>query len=101
MHLNDFLLNLVHNKRKNLYAPSEIIFSHHRIINFIERHHEFLQPAQVIKLLIMMRQFRISLHLIIKYNVPFDIDFLTMAIEADNWEVSFYLLNRFETFIMN
>jgi hypothetical protein len=55
LHLNDFLMNLVNNKKKNLYAPSEVIFSHHRIINFIERHHEFLNPAHVIKLLIMMR----------------------------------------------
>lgn len=39
--------------------------------------------------------------MIIKYNVSFDIDFLTMAIEADNWEVSFYLFNRFEAQIMN
>ena len=97
LHLNDFLLNLVSNKKKNLYAPSDVIFSHHRIINFIERHHEFLFPGQVIKLLIMMRQFRISLNLIIKYKVPFDIEFLTMAVEAENWEVSFYLFNRFES----
>jgi hypothetical protein len=45
----------------------------------------------------MMRQFRISLNLIIKYKVPFDIEFLTMAVEAENWEVSFYLFNRFES----
>lgn len=55
MHLNDFILNLVQNKRKEKYAISDVIFSHHRIIDFIERHGEFLQPAQVIKLLIMMR----------------------------------------------
>lgn len=55
MHLNDFLLNLVHNKRKNKFAISEVIFSHHRIMDFIERHREFLHPAHVIKLLIMMR----------------------------------------------
>ena len=44
LHLNDYVLNLLKNKRKNLYAPSEVIFSHHRVINFIERHHEFLKP---------------------------------------------------------
>lgn len=100
MQLNDFVMIMVNNKRKKLYSASEIIFPHSKVVSFIERHKEFLKPAQVIKVLIMRRQFRLSLYLIIKNNVAFDIEFLTMAIEVNNWEVAFFLMSRYETQIL-
>lgn len=100
MQLNDFVMILVANKRKKLYAASEIIFPHSSVIAFMERHHEFLKPSQVVKVLIIKRKFRLPLYLIIKYNITFDIEFLNMAIEVNNYEVAFFLMSRWETQIM-
>lgn len=100
MQLNDFVMILVNNKRKKPYAASEIIFPHNSVVKFIERHNEFLKASQVIKVLIMKRQFRLSVYYMIQKKVSFDIEFLTMAVEANNWEVVFFILSRFETQIL-
>jgi len=100
MQLIDFVLNLVNNKRKVPYSASEIIFPHSKVLQFIELHKTYLKPAQVIKVLIMKRQFRLSLYFMITNDVAFEIEFLKMAIEVNNWEVAFFFMSRYETEVM-
>ena len=97
MQLIDFVLNLITNKRKVPYSRSEVVFPHSKVVSFIEHHKAFLKPNQVIKVVIMKEQFRLSIYFMITNNVSFEIDFLTMAIEVNNWAVAFFFMSRYET----
>lgn len=90
---------MVKNKRKKAYAASEIRFPHSDVLLFIDKHHEFLNPEQIIKVMILIPRFRLPLHILITNHVKFDMDFLTMSIEANNWECAFFILNRYENLI--
>lgn len=45
---------------------------------------------------IMNRKFRLALQYIIKFEVEFQIEFFTFAIEANAYDIAFYLRMRYE-----
>lgn len=46
--------------------------------------------------MILARRFRLSLQFIQQTKIPFQIDFFTNAIEANAYDIAFYLLNIYE-----
>lgn len=88
---------LVLNKREDEFnSQDEIIFPHENIVKFLETHAEFMVPSQAIKVFIMSRKFRLALQYLTQSEVEFDIDFFTFAIEANAYDIVFYLRYRFE-----
>lgn len=79
-----------------MFGQGNVIFPHSHIVSFLETHKSFLVPNQVIKVFIMSRKFRLALQFLIESGVEFEIDFFTFAIEADAYDIVFYLRNRFE-----
>lgn len=49
----------------------------------------------------MSKRFRLSLQFMKQANVPFEIEFFTNAIEANAYDIAFYLLNIYEEEIFN
>lgn len=95
--LVDFISVLVLNKRADEFnSQDEIIFPHEHIVKFLETHEEFMMPSQAIKVFIMSRKFRLALQYLTSAGVEFDIDFFTFAIEANAYDIVFYLRYRFE-----
>ena len=95
--LTDFLSVLVTNKREDIYSnDSPIQFTSNYILKFLEEHRTFVKNEEVIKIFIMQRKFRLTLLFIQKTNAQFNIDFFTKAIEANAYEIAFYLLNVYE-----
>ena len=93
----DFLSVLVENKKEDPYdLNSPILFSHNYILKFLETHKEFVNPEEVIKIFILARRFRLSLHFIQALQVPFHIDFFINAIESNAYEIAFYLHKEYE-----
>ena len=94
--LVDFLSVLVSNKRDQTTPEKEIIFPNSYIIKFMETHKEILFPNQAVKMFILSRKFRLALQYLNQYNIDFEIDFFTFAIEANAYEIVFYLRYRYE-----
>jgi hypothetical protein len=94
--LVDFISVLVSNKRADEFADGPVIFTHKYITEFLETHNEFFAPSRAIKIFIMSRKFRLALQYLIKFEVEFEIDFFTFAIEANAYDIAFYLRMRFE-----
>ena len=94
--LVDFISVLVMNKREDQFGTGEVIFPNNHIVKFMETHKEFLAPNQAVKIFILSRKFRLALQYLAEYNVDFEIDFFTFAIEANAYEIVFYLRYRFE-----
>lgn len=44
----------------------------------------------------MSRKFKLALQYLIDYEVEFEIDFFRYAIEANSYEIAFYLRMRYE-----
>tara|TARA_B110000285_G_C15071526_1_gene588260 strand:- start:438 stop:611 length:174 start_codon:yes stop_codon:yes gene_type:complete len=44
----------------------------------------------------MSRKFRLALQYLIKFEVDFEIEFFTLAIEANAYDIAFYLRMRYE-----
>jgi hypothetical protein len=53
-------------------------------------------PEEVVKIFILARRFRLSLQFIQSFNVDFQIEFFTNAIEANAYDIAFYLLQNYE-----
>lgn len=95
--MTDFLSVLVMNKREDIFNDkSPVQFSHNYILQFLEEHKQFVKEEEVIKIFIMARKFRLTLQFIQNKKSEFNIDFFTMAIEANAYEIAFYLLNVYE-----
>ena len=84
------------NKRESNADDSDITFPNGHIFKFIETHKEIFVPNQAIKIFILSRKFRLSLLYITEYNVQFEIEFFTFAIEANAYDIVFYLRYRYE-----
>jgi hypothetical protein len=65
-------------------------------LDFLKFHERFTEPQEIMKVLILSRRFRLSLQYIEISNTPFNIEFFTNSIESNSYEISFYLLNRYE-----
>lgn len=87
--LVDFLSVILNNKRDN--ETQEILFSNRYIIRFLETHKEVMFPNRAVKMFILSRKFRLALQYLNQYNIDFEIDFFTFAIEANAYEIVFYL----------
>jgi len=95
--LVDFISVLVTNKRNDPFnSDGAVIFPHSHIVDFMETHKQFLVATQAIKVFIMSRKFRLALQYLTDTGVEFEIDFFTFAIEANAYDIVFYLRNRFE-----
>jgi hypothetical protein len=94
--LIDFISVLVNNKRNDQFSFGQVIFPHSHIVQFLETHKKFLVPTQAIKVFIMSRKFRLALQYLTDTGVEFEIDFFTFAIEANAYDIVFYLRYRFE-----
>ena len=55
-----------------------------------------MKADQVIKILILERMFRLSLQFFKMSEIPFQIEFFTNAIEANAYDIAFYLFNLYE-----
>ena len=85
------------NKRNDIYSSDgDVIFPHSHIVQFLETHAQFLKPNQAIKVFIMSRKFRLALQYLTSTGVSFEIDFFTFAIDANAYDIVFYLRQRFE-----
>lgn len=94
--LIDFISVLVNNKREDAFTFGEVLFPHSHIVQFLETHRKFFVATQAIKVFIMSRKFRLALQYLSESGVEFEIDFFTFAIEANAYDIVFYLRNRFE-----
>jgi len=95
--LVDFISVLVTNKREDIFeTDGEVIFPHNHIVEFLNTHNEFMEATQAIKVFIMSRKFRLALQYLTETQVEFEIDFFTFAIEANAYDIVFYLRHRFE-----
>lgn len=94
--LIDFISVLVSNKRKDKFSFGEVIFPHSHIVKLLDTHSEYLVSTQAIKVFIMSRKFRLALQYLTDSGVEFEIDFFIFAIEANAYDIVFYLRYRFE-----
>lgn len=95
--LIDFMSVMVLNKREdNNDMDSKLLFPHQSILDFLKFHEKFTEPEEIMKVLILSRRFRLSLQYIEISQTPFVIDFFTNAIEANAYDIAFYLLKRYE-----
>ena len=70
--LIDFLSVMVLNKRSDPDDfKSDIIFSHKKILQFLETHEEFVKAEEVVKIFILSKRFRLALYYISYSGVPF------------------------------
>ena len=100
--LLDFLSVMISNKREdNFDVKSNVLFSHHKILNFLKEHERFVKEDQVVKILISQRKFRLTLELMQQLKIPFQIEFFIQAIEANAYEIAFYLLSLHEEEILS
>ena len=100
--LLDFVSVLITNKRvDDDQFDSPIQFNHNYVLRFLERHSKYVKADQVLKILILEGKFRLSLQFLHKSQTPFQIEFFTNAIEADAYDIAFYLLGVYEEEILS
>ena len=75
---------------------SAINFSHNYILDFLKTHKQWVNPEEIIRIFIMGRRFRLSLQFLQEYDVPFQIEYFTNAIESNAYEIAFFLLKTYE-----
>ena len=60
--LVDFLSVMVLHKRQDIFdCKSQILFDHNYVEKFLNRHKQFLNPEETIKIFIMEKKFRLAL----------------------------------------
>ena len=59
-----------------------------------------MEPTQAIKVFILNRKFRLTIQYLATTGVDFEIDFFNFAIEANAYDIVFYLRIRFEAKIL-
>ena len=93
----DFISVLVQ-QRKGDGQDAESLFTHSHVVSFLQFHRRFLEPSQAIKVFILSRKFRLALQYLTDPDVPveFELEFFTFAIEANAYDIAFYLRYRFE-----
>ena len=95
--MTDFISVLLMNKRIDKYDyNSEVNFSHNYILKFLQTHSRFINNDEVAKILIMERRFRLTLQFMRQSKVGFQIEFFTNSIEANAYDIAFYLLKIYE-----
>lgn len=93
----DFISVMIENKREVQFVEdAPVIFTHKQILAFLTEMKQFAIPEEVIKILILARKFRLSLQYMEITNAPFVIEFFTNAIDANAYDIAFYLLKVYE-----
>jgi hypothetical protein len=88
---------MVENKRVDQFdTESKVLFSHNHVVNFLDRHKQFLNAEETIKVLIMSRKFRLAIQFLTKTGEVFTIEYFTLAMESNAFEIAFYLFSFFE-----
>jgi len=99
--LVDFISVMVLNKRvDNFIVDSKVLFNHEKIVKFLERHKQFMNREEIIKVLIMSRKFRLSIKYLNDTGANFTIDYFTMALVYNAYDIAFYLFANFEDAIV-
>lgn len=99
--LVDFISVMVLNKRVDNYdVDSPILFNHNHIVKFLERHKQFMNPEEIIKVFIMSRKFRLAIKYLRDTGDQFTIDYFTMALVYNAYDIAFYLFATFEDAIV-
>jgi len=57
---------------------------------------EYVIPEEVIKILILARKFRLSIQFLQISKAPFVIEYFTNAVEANAYDIAFYLVKVYE-----
>lgn len=96
--LVDFISVMVMNKRASQDSEGQVIFTHENIVSFCKRHESFFEVNQAIKVFILSRKFRLALQYLTSKELPveFEMEFFTFAIEANAYDIVFFLLQRYE-----
>lgn len=95
--LVDFISVMVLNKRLDEFdSESEVLFNHNHVMKFLERHKQFVNPEETIKVFIMSRKFRLSIQLLNETGNNFTIEYFTIALESNSYDIAFYLFFQFE-----
>ena len=95
--MTDFISVLLMNKRDDEYdLLSKISFSNNYIMKFLKTHERFINNDEVTKIMILQRRFRLTLQFMQDSKVEFQIDFFTNAVEANAYDIAFYLLKIHE-----
>lgn len=90
---------MVLNKRLDLFDDeSKVLFNHNHIATFMERHNQYLNYEEAIKVFIMSRKFRLSIQFI--SQTKFVIDYFTMSLESNSYDIAFYLFAQHEDSIV-
>jgi hypothetical protein len=85
-----------HKRMDNSDLQSEKMFGHKSVLEFLKINKKYVKADQVIKILILERKFRLSLQYIKMSQTPFHIEFFTNAIEANAFDIAFYLFKMYE-----
>lgn len=98
LRLVDFISVMVTNKRPNQDPEASVLFTHDNIVTFCKRHEGFFEVDQAIKVFILSRKFRLALQYLTSKELPveFEMDFFRFAIEANAYDIVFFLLQRYE-----
>ena len=93
----DFFSVMIENKREEQYVvDAAVIFTHKQTLGFLEDMSEYVIPEEVIKILILARKFRLSIQFLQISKAPFVIEYFTNAIEANAYDIAFYLVKVYE-----
>ena len=88
---------MVLHKRQDVFdCNSQSLFDHRHVCKFLERHKKFLNPEETIKVFIMQRKFRLAIQYLIETGEHFVIDYFTMALESNAYDIAFYLYSNYE-----
>lgn len=87
---------MVSHKRHDKYSTGEVIFSHQHVVDFLSHHKDHLYSNQAIKVFILNSRFRLTLTYLAVEGTKFEMDFFNFAVQANAFDIAFYLRYRFE-----
>lgn len=84
----------------NFAIDSQVLINHERVVQFLERHSQFMNLEEIIKVFIMYGKFRLTIKYINEESVKFNIEYFTMALVYNSFDIAFYLFANFEDAIV-
>ena len=69
------------------------------MVNFLETHKQFLNAEETIKVFIMSRKFRLAIQFLTTTGENFTIEYFTLALNSNAYDIAFYLFSQFEDHI--
>ena len=101
----DFLSVILQNKRIQFESDDitikQVIFGHNYIVKFLQRHQLVLDLESTIKVFIIERKFKLAIkYLMIIPKSEFRIEYFTMALRSNAFDIAFYLYSKYENEIV-